>query len=112
MRFDTLAVLPDYADDAARYMAFDARGTAWLAFRHRGLVRVETAGDTARVNPVLPGRSMKGVVLSGDSLVLASARDGLYVVDQRDGTLRRHLTAADGLLATTTQSATVYGDTL
>ncbi|MEF8940604.1 MAG: ATP-binding protein [Salinivenus sp.] len=112
IRFDTLAVLPDYADDAARYMAFDARGTAWLAFWHRGLVRVETAGDSARVDPVLPGRSLMSVTLSGDSLVFAGARDGLYVIDQRDGTLRRHLTAADGLLATTTQSATIYEDTL
>lgn len=113
MRFDTLAVLPgDYAEDGTRFMAYDRRGTAWLPFRDRGLVRVETAGDSARVETVLPGRPMLAVTLSGDSLAFAGASDGLYVLDQRDGTLRRHLTADDGLLATTTRSAAIYGDTL
>ena len=113
VEFDTLAVLPShYAEAGTRFMAFDRWGTAWLAFRHLGLVRVETADVPAHVDPVVPDRAMLGVALSGDSLALAGARDGLYVLDQRDGTLRRRLTAADGLLATTTRSAALYGDTL
>jgi len=113
VEFDTLAVLPsNYAEDGTRFMAFDRWGTAWLAFRHLGLVRVETADVPAHVDPVVPDRAVLGVALSGDSLALAGARDGLYVLDQRNGTLRRRLTAADGLLATTTRSAAIYGDTL
>jgi signal transduction histidine kinase/DNA-binding response OmpR family regulator len=110
--WDTLATLPGFAEARTRYMHFDDAGRAWLPFWQRGLVLVDTRAPDPAPQVLLPNEPMWQVTPSGDSLVFAAAKNGLWIVDGHDAALRWHLTSEDGLLSNYVSSARIYGDTL
>ena len=107
---DTLARIPTYADAEGRYMVADADGALWMAFYRAGLVRVRP-GHSPDVERVLD-RSMENVRIVGDSLVLASTTDGLFLLDRQTGRVHRHLTDTDGLMTNRVMAAHLSADTL
>jgi signal transduction histidine kinase/DNA-binding response OmpR family regulator len=120
---DTLGTVPDNSEPGdgelavdphsnMRDMAVDGAGRVWGAFAYDGgLLRVAPASSTQRV--LLKDRSIWHVGVAGDSLVLAGTRRrGLYVVEARTGTVRQHLTQADGLKSNSTLATHLTADTL
>ena len=115
VQVDTLAHLPHFADVGGRHMAATAQGDVWIVSPNgdnRGLLHVNIDADSSRPHLHLPGESVYNVSASGDSLVLASARSGLFLLDPHRDTLRRHLTRNDGLLSTYARGAALHGDSL
>ena len=109
---DTLAHLPaDLADARGRYMQVDGHGSIWMALYQAGLVRVDPNGSPL-VQRVLDGVPMENIRIEGDSLVLASSRQGLYLVDPHTGRILRHLTESDGLHSNQVGAAHLMADTL
>ncbi|HKL88904.1 MAG TPA: two-component regulator propeller domain-containing protein, partial [Salinibacter sp.] len=114
-RIDTVAYLPEFADVGGRHMAVTAQGDAWIVSPNgdrRGLLHVNIDADSSRPHLHLHGESVYNVSVSGDSLVLASARSGLFLLDAQSDSLRRHLTRNDGLLSTYARGAALHGDSL
>jgi signal transduction histidine kinase len=115
VQVDTVAHLPLLADVGGRYMTASAHGDVWIVSPNggqRGLLHVNIDADAPRPHLHLRGESVYNVSVSGDSLVLASARSGLFLLDAPTGSLRRHLTHNDGLLSTHARGAAVHGDSL
>ena len=108
---DTLAHVPEIADARGRYMTVDTEGHIWMAMYRAGLVRVDPNG-TPQLQRILDGIPMENVRIVGDSLVLASTNEGLYMVDARTGRVRQHLTTADGLHTNLVKAAHLTPDTL
>ena len=107
---DTLARIPTFAEAEGRYMVADADGALWLAFYRAGLVRVRPGHDPA-VEHILD-RPMENVRIVGDSLVLASTTEGLFLLDRPTGRVERHLTDTDGLMTNRVLAAHLVADTL
>ena len=89
-------------------MAVDVMKRTWVAVLNDGLLCIEP--DT--LVHLLPGHQINKLSLSGDSLLIASANEGLYVFNlpqkanvekgvhmDKDASIRYHLTQADGLLS-------------
>ena len=89
-------------------MVVDDMGRTWVAVLNEGLLCVEP--DTTM--QLLPGHQINTLSLSGDSLLIASANEGLFVFNlpekanpqkgvhlDKDASVRYHLTQADGLLS-------------
>ncbi|NBC17705.1 MAG: response regulator [Bacteroidetes bacterium] len=122
LALDTLARLPGFAEAVARHMAVDTRRRVWMPVAGRGLLLVDPARavpdrDTAKpagspYRRLLPGRTVRRVILAGDSLAYVRSQEGLFILNQADGQLLHHLTQADGLLSNNTESALLLGDTL
>jgi len=115
VQIDTVAHLPGFADVGGRYMAATAQGDVWIVRPNRakrGLLHVKIDTSTPKSHLHLPGESVYNVTVSGDSLVLASARSGLFLLDPQTDALRRHLTRNDGLLSTHARGAALHGDSL
>ena len=115
VRIDTVAHLPGFADVGGRYMAATAQGDVWIVRPNRakrGLLHVNIDTSPPKSHLHLPGESVYNVSVSGDSLVLASARSGLFLLNAQSGGLRRHLTRNDGLLGTYARGAALHGDSL
>jgi signal transduction histidine kinase/DNA-binding response OmpR family regulator len=120
---DTIGALPDHDRSKAealrvnqfsnmRDMRVDADGSVWCAFSYDGgILRIDPASGQRRM--ILEDQSIWHIDVVGDSLVLASTRqNGLYLVDAREGKVRRHLTASDGLTSETVFAAHLSHDTL
>ena len=110
-RLDTLAQFPEFAEARGRYMEATNRGDVWMASGTHGLIHLNPRIGTD-AHRHLPGEPLTNVTPLGDSLVLASARSGLFVVDAATGATQTHLTRVDGLLNTDVNDAIVYGDSL
>ena len=106
------ATLPGYDRARGRSLAAGQDGVVWLAFWDRGLLRVDTQEDPAQLDSLLTDRPVRGIRLSGDSLVFVTSWDGLYVVDAESAQVVRHLTREDGLLGSSTGDAIVYDGAL
>ncbi|MFB6247415.1 MAG: response regulator [Salinibacter sp.] len=97
---DTVASFPRYASVDARSMTvLDDR--VWLGSRAKGLIGISLEGDTTRTTRLIPGQHVLSLSAAKDSLLLAGTDTGLYLLDPATGTVRRHLTTADGLLSNT-----------
>lgn len=107
---DTLATFPEHARARGPHMVADPAGRVWGAFESGGLLRVDPEENEPRL--LLQNQSVRNVRAVGDSLVLASTQEGVYLVDAARGTVRRHLTQADGLLSSTATGAYLTADTL
>jgi signal transduction histidine kinase/DNA-binding response OmpR family regulator len=107
---DTLATFPEHAGAIGIHMVADPTGQVWGAFESGGLLRVDPETDEPHL--LLENESVQNVRAVGDSLVLASTQGGVYLVGSRSGTIRRHLTQADGLLSNTAGGAFLTADTL
>lgn len=110
-RIDTLAQFSAFADARGRYMEATGQGDVWIAASTHGLLHLNPR-TSIEAHLHLPGAPLVNVTTLGDSLVLASSRSGLFIVDAATGTAQNHLTRADGLLNTSVNDATVYGDSL
>ena len=110
-RLDTLSRFPAFADARGRYMEASDEGDVWMASGTHGLVHLNPRRAIA-AHLHLPGEPLTNVTLLGDSLVLASSRSGLFVVEATTGIAQAHLTRVDGLLHTDVNDATVDGDSL
>ena len=97
-----------FSRKAINDMVVDEKGRTWVAVLNEGLLCVEP--DT--VMQLLPGQQINKLSVSGDSLLIASANEGLYVFNlpkkanpqkgvhlDQDASIRYHLTQADGLLS-------------
>jgi len=107
---DTLATFPDHRRAPGRQMVVDEVGRVWCAFWGRGLLRVDPGQDAHRL--FLDDAYVIRVSLLNDRLVAAHTRSGLYLLDTETGTVQRHLTTADGLLANDVRGAHLVSDTL
>lgn len=110
----TLMTLDGFAEAVTSkvWMTFDAEHRQlWLSLTN-GLVRLDLRGAQPTEHHLLPGLQVEQATLAGDSLLLAPARGGLYLLDAEDGRTRRRLTEADGLLSSFTVEAVVHRDTL
>ena len=115
VRVDTVAHLPGLADVGGRYMTATPEGEVWIVAPNRprrGLLHVNVDEKPPHPHLHLKGKSVYNVSVNGDSLVLASSRSGLYLLDAQKGTLRRHLTRNDGLLSTFARGAAIHKDSL
>lgn len=107
---DTLASFPHSAGASGVHMVADPAGRIWGAFESGGLLRVDPKEGNPRL--LLQNQSVENVRASGDSLVLASTQNGVYLIEARSGTVHRHLTQADGLKSSTASGAYLTPDTL
>lgn len=115
VQVDTIAHLPGFEEVGGRYMAAARTGDVWIVGPdqgQRGLLHLNIEDDRPRPHVHLSGESVFNVSLSGDSLVLGTARSGLFLLNAQTGTQRRHLTRGDGLLNTNTRDAALVGDSL
>ena len=89
-------------------MVVDAWGRTWVAIQNDGMLCIEP--DT--MMHMLPGHQVNKLTLQGDSLLIASAKEGLFVFNfptqqagpkgihlDKEASIRFHLTQADGLLS-------------
>ncbi len=97
---DTVASFPQYASAEARRMIV-LNDRAWLGTGGKGLLGIDFRGDTTRTTRLLPEQRSFDLSTVGDSLLLVGSDTGLYLLDPETGTVRRHLTRADGLLSNT-----------
>ncbi|MFB6231972.1 MAG: ATP-binding protein, partial [Salinibacter sp.] len=107
---DTLATFPEHAGATGLHMVADPTGQVWGAFESGGLLRIDPETDAPHL--LLEDESVRNVRAAGDSLVLASTQNGVYLVSAATGAVRRHLTQADGLLSNTATGAFLTADTL
>jgi len=108
---DTLATTGRRADANLLRVIVDPEMRAWLAYLYGGLQRVDLESGTRRT--ILSEYRMQDVTVAGDSLVIASSRkQGVYLIDPRTMTVRRHLTRADGLRSNLALAAHLAADTL
>ena len=106
--------IPSFQNHQINDMAVDSFGRTWLAVMNNGLLCIEP--DT--MMQLLPGHQINRLSVSGDSLLIASANEGLYVFNlpkkanaakgihlDEDASIRYHLTQADGLLSSIVSGA-------
>ena len=113
VQIDTVAHLPGFEEIGGRYMTASSTGDIWIVApdrARRGLLHVNIEQPQPHLH--LSGESVYDVSLSGDSLVLAAARSGLFLLDAQTGAERQHLTRNDGLLNTYVKDAALVGDSL
>ncbi len=105
---------PAYRNIELNAMTVDHLGRTWVALLNNGILCVEP--DT--VIQLLPGFQVENLSVKGDSLLIANAREGLFVFNlpkpapaptmvhlQADSTIRYNLTQADGLLSSVASNA-------
>lgn len=112
---------PKFIDHTVNDMIVDELGRTWVALLNDGMLCIEP--DTAM--HLLPGHQINRLSLEGDSLLIASANEGLFVFNfpkgeeaeqgihlEKDASIRFHLTQADGLLSSIVAGATFSASTL
>lgn len=105
---------PAYRNIELNAITVDHLGRTWVALLNNGILCVEP--DT--VIQLLPGFQVENLSVKGDSLLIANAREGLFVFNlpkpapvpsavhlQADSTIRYNLTQADGLLSSVASNA-------
>lgn len=107
----------NYRNTSVNDIVVDHMGRTWVALLSSGLLCVEA--DTTM--QLLPDYHIEKLSLEGDSLLVANAREGLFVFNlptggsgtddipeehlQKDAAIRYHLTQSDGLMSTTVSGA-------
>ncbi|PQJ34848.1 hypothetical protein BSZ35_09750 [Salinibacter sp. 10B] len=107
---DTIAFVPEHVQSQGRRLQIDSAGRIWCPFRGGGLLRVDPSRGTTQT--LLKGTIVEKVTLGGDSLAMVNTKNGLYLLDAQTGSLRRHLTEADGLLSNDVNGSLMMEDTL
>ena len=100
--------IPKFKEHTVNDMVIDELGRSWVALLNDGMLCIEP--DTAM--HLLPGHHINQLSLEGDSLLVASANEGLFVFNfprledaekgihlDKEASIRFHLTQADGLLS-------------
>ena len=108
VQIDTLARLADVDESPGRFLVMDPLGAVWIGFWDKGLVRVHDGIATT----MLADEHVGQMRLSGDTLLYASSRNGLFAFDIRTQELLFSLYEEDGLLAATTAGAAIMDGTL
>lgn len=105
---------PKFKDHPVNDMIVDELGRTWVALQNDGMLCIEA--DT--MMHMLPGLQVNTLSLNGDSLLIASANEGLFVFNfpkmdeaeegvhlDKEASIRFHLTQADGLLSSIVEGA-------